>query len=81
MGRKVEETMLAMAISRACKLGARRLVATYLPTPKNEPCLSFFKRSGMEIVAGRDGEQAIRFVWDTVSPYPMPNHIAVRLDT
>ena len=80
MGRRVEETMLAMAVSQARKLGARRLIATYLPTPKNEPCLSFFKRSGMEIV-GRDGEQAIRFVWDTVSPYLTPKHIAVRLDS
>lgn len=77
MGRYVEETMLAMAVDRARAAGAKRLVATYLPTAKNEPCLSFFKRSGMEI-ARTESTPTWRFIWDTSSSYPYPKHIVAQ---
>jgi FkbH-like protein len=49
MGRKVEETMLHLVSVRARAAGAVRLRATYLPTPKNQPCLRFFQTNGFEL--------------------------------
>jgi FkbH-like protein len=43
MGRRVETTMLHFLASEANELGAGRLVAQYLPTAKNKPCLQFLQ--------------------------------------
>ena len=48
MGRRVEETLLCAAVSRAKALGAQVVEAKFLPTPKNKPCFGFFKGSGFE---------------------------------
>lgn len=47
MGRKVEETMLHVAVEHAARHRAGDLIAEYLPTPKNRPCLTFLQGSGM----------------------------------
>ena len=70
MGRKVEETMLHVAIAEAARLGLTSVEARYLPTAKNKPCLSFFQGSGFR----RDGE---RFVWDAAQPFVLPEAIAL----
>jgi FkbH-like protein len=70
MGRKVEETMLHMAVTAARETGARTLVAKYLPTPKNKPCLAVFQSSGF--VNGGD----VEFTWDLTAPYPLRAPIA-----
>ncbi len=48
MGRRVEETMLFLAESYARSRGATEIVAQFVPTPRNRPCLEFLERSGME---------------------------------
>ena len=68
MGRQVEETMLHIAVKHAQETGAGRLLAEYLPTPKNKPCLQFFQSSGMS----QDGT---RYTWDTRNDLPCPAHI------
>ena len=69
MGRKVEETMLHLAVDWATKRGAKRVTATHLVTPKNKPCLSFFERSGF---AAREGGL---FEWDAAQSYELPEPI------
>ena len=46
-GRKVEDTMLSIAIQYAKELNLQEVYARYLPTPKNKPTLYFLERSGM----------------------------------
>lgn len=71
MGRKVEETMLAVVVAHARALGLRRVVAEYRPTAKNKPTLDFFQRSGF---AARDQT----FTWAATDPYPVPPGIELR---
>jgi FkbH-like protein len=72
IGRGVEEAMLAMLAECAARLGLRRLMARYVPTPRNAPCLAFFdERSGM--TAGAEGSYA----WDLRRPYPVPGYVEV----
>jgi FkbH-like protein len=72
LGRQVEEAMVWAAVHRAREGGARRLLAPFFRTPKNEPCFSFFMRSGLEHADGAG------FVWDAERPYPRPR--AVRIE-
>jgi len=65
MGRRVEETMLHVAVAHAQRLRLSSVEAHYLPTPKNKPCLSFWQRSGFRA-------QDERFVWDLEQSYPLP---------
>jgi predicted enzyme involved in methoxymalonyl-ACP biosynthesis len=51
MGRKVEETMVHLAVARAGLRGARKVDARLLPTAKNQPCAEFWKRSGFSEVS------------------------------
>lgn len=70
MGRKVEETMLHLAVTWAQSKGARRVVAELLETKKNKPCLGFFQRSGFET----NGNV---FEWDAQKSYDLPTPITV----
>jgi FkbH-like protein len=71
MGRRVEETMLSHLARAAGEVGARELVATYLPTAKNGVCLSFWaERSGFE----RRGEGEV-FRRSLELAYPAPDGI------
>jgi len=67
-GREVELVMAHCLAEHAARSGARSLVATYLPTPRNKPCELFWqKRSGFE----RCGNT---FTWDLSKWYPIPAH-------
>jgi predicted enzyme involved in methoxymalonyl-ACP biosynthesis len=68
----VEETMVARAIDHCRRLGVEQLVATYIPTEKNAPCLAFWESSGFE----RQGD-GHTFVIDTLQPYDPPGHIEI----
>jgi FkbH-like protein len=71
MGRKVEETMLHLAVSEAVRRGLTRVEAQYLETKKNKPVLSFFLRSGFS------AEDGSRFVWDAGQPYALPEAVTL----
>jgi FkbH-like protein len=72
MGRKVEETMLAIAIQQLPSLGVSHLFVKYLPTQKNMPCLEFLKRSGL-----RHESPGHTFFCDTTIEYPYPEQVTV----
>jgi FkbH-like protein len=69
IGRRVEEAIVHQIAESARKLGAKKLKAIYKPTPKNQPCLDFWRSSGFE------HEGANIFVWDLRKPYPKPEAI------
>jgi FkbH-like protein len=71
MGRKVEETMLHVAVAFAQSAGAREVRAHYEPTPRNLPCLEFLKRAGFPT---REGDHI--FVWSAERDYPLPEAVS-----
>jgi len=71
MGRKVEETILSIAVEHARSLGLPRVIARYVPTQRNRPCLQFFMQSGFR------QEDPETFVWSTTEDYPTPACILV----
>jgi len=71
IGRKVEETMLATAIDYCRLRGLSEITASHAPTPKNEPCLAFFRNSGFEEI------ETHAFRWPLSKPYPVPEYIQV----
>jgi FkbH-like protein len=71
MGRKVEETLMHLAIAEAQKLGVDIVEARYLKTAKNKPVLSFLQKSGF---ATTDGEL---FTWDALREYRLPEAVTL----
>jgi FkbH-like protein len=71
MGRKVEETLVHIAVDAARRRGLGKVEATLIPTAKNKPCLAFWQRSGFVRTADNT------FVWDASQPYPCPETIAL----
>ena len=71
MGRKVEETLIHVAVESARMLFARRLIAVYLPTERNVPTLKVFKASGLEESANHT------FSWDCSRPFPKPESVVM----
>ena len=75
MGRRVEETILSHLAQAAKELGARGIDATYLPTPKNGVCLSFWvERSGFERLPGGSS-----FRRSVDRPFPTPEGVELVL--
>ena len=68
IGRKVEETMLSVAIDLAVKKGCQSIVANFIETEKNKPCLDFFKMSGFN----SNGNQ---FTWNCEVDYIRPYYV------
>lgn len=66
MGRRVEETMVGVALARAAAAGAPEIVATFQPTPRNAPCFRFFAESDWR----RDSDDRFVRVVDTLPPAP-----------
>lgn len=71
MGRRVEETMVHLAVAAARKLSLEQVVAELVPTAKNGPCLEFWQKSGFRV------ESPTRFTWDAHNEYPLPNVITL----
>lgn len=71
MGRRVEETMLSVAIGCAQRAGAREIVAEYAPTPRNGPCLKFLESSGLTRVDQHE------FVWCGDRRYALPETVTL----
>ena len=73
MGRKVEETMVHLAVEHARQRGLKTVRARLLPTAKNKPCADFWaQQSRFASPAERE------FTWDASQPYPVPGHIDLR---
>ncbi len=72
MGRKIEETMVSLAVNFARERGASEVLAVYRPTLKNRPCLEFWQRSGFSC------EEDQVFRWSTAHPYPFPEQVSVQ---
>ncbi len=70
LGRKIEETMLAVAIHQAQAMGVANVYARYTSTSKNKPCLDFFKS-----LAPRFQQQGECFIMDAKQPFSVPGHI------
>jgi FkbH-like protein len=73
-GRKVEETMLAVAVRHARGLGLPDVRLEYLPTARNRPCLDFLRRSGLS-ETDVDEDEGMTFRWLCDSAYPFPPQI------
>jgi FkbH-like protein len=71
MGRRVEETMVHLAVDTARSLSLGQVVANIVPTKKNKPCLEFWQKSGFR------SEGETKFVWDTSVEYKVPHVIAL----
>jgi FkbH-like protein len=69
MGRGVEETMFHVAVDRARQSGARQLIVSYSPTPRNAPTLGVLRQSGLTESAEN------MFTWDCAAEFPKPAHV------
>ncbi|MEG3638281.1 HAD-IIIC family phosphatase [Magnetococcus sp. PR-3] len=73
MGRQIEHLLMAQAVAWATAQGAKQLVARYLPTPRNAPCLTYLRHSGLVEISEH------LFSWDCHQPYPQPAHLSVEV--
>jgi FkbH-like protein len=71
LGRRIEETLLSAAIAQCRARGASRLVADFVETARNAPCLEFLRRSGLQQAGPR------RFEWDLSRPYTSPHTVTL----
>jgi FkbH-like protein len=71
MGRRVEETMVHLAVDAARRRSIPMVAAELIPTKKNGPCLEFWQRSGFQ------AETATRFVWNAQQEYKLPDVITL----
>jgi FkbH-like protein len=72
MGRGIEELMLAVSVDHAHAARMAELKAEYIPTPRNGPCLRFFKNASH---FKSEGNHA--FTWRVSETYPAPQHISL----
>ena len=75
MGRKIEQAMVSVLVDHARSLGLKKVVAEYLPTQRNKPCLEFWQNSGFEQCAGETV-----FSWSLDRPYPAPDSMELVVD-
>jgi FkbH-like protein len=68
IGRKVEETMLSVAINLARELNLKFVEGKYIQTEKNKPCFDFFQNSKFEILNNS-------FRWEVEKMYIRPYYI------
>jgi FkbH-like protein len=71
MGRQVEQLMVHLAAQAASRANCDTVVAKFVPTAKNRPCLEFWRSSGFS-----ESDQNV-FQWTTDRDYPKPAFIAL----
>ena len=71
MGREVERTMLHWVVARSRERKISRITARYLPTPRNRPCLEFWRASDFREV------QPHLFTWEIATDYPKPASVTL----
>ncbi|MDR4484793.1 MAG: HAD-IIIC family phosphatase [Nitrospirales bacterium] len=74
IGRKIEETMIHVAVAHAHSIGLDNLCAKYLPTQKNKPCMRFFENSGFEKKSNDN------FIFQLDRSYLCPEHVELTYD-
>ncbi len=72
MGRRIEQSMIHVAVEQARRWGARRLEIKLLPTARNQPAREVLGTAGLT-AAGED-----QWTWDASAPYSLPE--AIRLE-
>tara|TARA_B100000035_G_scaffold61777_2_gene49851 strand:- start:5600 stop:7297 length:1698 start_codon:yes stop_codon:yes gene_type:complete len=75
IGKGVEKTILHIASIISQKRGAVVMTAEFIETPKNLPCLEFFKKSKMENHNSKN-----TFEWNLNNAYPKPENIKIQMD-
>jgi FkbH-like protein len=73
MGRKVEEALVCTVVKHARTARLNSIYAQYIPTPKNAPCLDFWRRSGF----AQRGQTGNVFTWKVQDDYPLPEAIRI----
>ncbi len=76
MGRGVERTMLHVLVNYGQSRGLEEIVAVYLPTERNKPCLEFFQKGSGFDQRGAENH----FAWDLNNEYPAPSFIQLEMD-
>jgi FkbH-like protein len=74
-GRQIEQLMLHLVVSEACRRGCREVRAKYLPTAKNKPTLEFLESSGFDREEGGD-----HYRWPQERECRVPAHLKVEED-
>lgn len=72
MGRKVEQTMVHVAVRAARAQGVEQVHARYIPTERNGPCLAFWKDQ-----SGFESREDAWFVWNSRQPYALPEPVTL----
>jgi FkbH-like protein len=72
LGRGVEEAMLRCLAESARVRGSERLIAVCHPTPRNQPCQTFFRT-----VSGFTASDDTSFTCSLLSPFPLPTHVTL----
>jgi FkbH-like protein len=72
MGRNIEKVMLAVTVEYCRSRGLQELIATYIPTAKNKPCLDFWLNSGFTYDSANQS-----FSWAVDKPFSFPCGIMV----
>ena len=70
LGRRIEETMLHVAADVGRSLSLSTIEARFLPTNRNQPCLDFLNRSGLDAI-----DEGRAFVLDVARGYPLPEGV------
>jgi FkbH-like protein len=73
MGRKVEETMIHLAMDALKNMGSGSMIAHYLPTHRNRPSLDVFRLSGL-----KETTENI-FEGDCIKGFPKPESTTIEL--
>lgn len=76
IGRKVEDTLLALLGQRARAAGASRLVGEYVPSKRNAMVADFYARRGFAALDG-DGR---RWSWDFTAQGDLPTSDLVKIE-
>ena len=77
LGRQVEAATLGLVAAEARRLGARRLVGEYVPTPKNGMVRDHYARLGFTVVE-TDPRGGSRAALDLAGFSPAPTFIHVQ---
>jgi FkbH-like protein len=77
IGRQVEQATLNIVASEAQRLGARRVIGEYIPTPRNKMVADHFSKLGFLQIGGQP-EESVRYALDLTRFSPFETAIEIR---